>query len=186
MNILEVIAECSIALTGFGAIIAALRGADSPRGVFRAWSVVSLAGLAFVLSLIPLGLSLTTLAADTLWTTASAMAFVAIAASTISTFYLDNRLRISGFPAQARISIRSAQTCTVIAILAMLLNALGWPRPAGPSLYALGVILVIVSALIALLHSFLLPLQLTLRETAIGAPDAEPRGGKARAELDNV
>ena len=54
MSYLELLAECSIALTGFGAILAALRGSDSHRGVFRAWTVVVQAGAAFVLSLIPL------------------------------------------------------------------------------------------------------------------------------------
>ena len=164
MSFLELLAECSIALTGFGAILAALRGSDSPRGVFRAWTIVSLAGLAFILSLVPLVLSLGSMATATLWLTASAIGLVATSVAAFSTIALDRRFSRLGFPPQAIVLIRSSQACCIIAAFAMLSNTLGWPWSPGLPLYAIAIVLLLVSSLIALLHSFLVPLQLTLAD----------------------
>jgi hypothetical protein len=169
MSLLELLAECSIALTGFGAILAALRGSDSPRGVFRAWTIVSQAGIAFLLSLVPLVLSLGSMTTATLWHTASAIGVVATSATVFSTVTLDRRFSRFGFTPQAIVLIRSAQACCIIALLGMLSNALGWPWSPGLPLYAIAIVLLVVSSLIALLHSFLVPLQLTLA-------DVESRG----------
>ena len=71
MNFFEIMAECSIALTGFGAIHAALRGSDHPRGVFRAWSVVLLGAVSFMICVFPLLLAQTDLPAAQTWRLAS-------------------------------------------------------------------------------------------------------------------
>ena len=50
----ELLAECSVALGGFAAVHAVLRGSTGPRGTFRAWGSVSFAFSALLMSLAPL------------------------------------------------------------------------------------------------------------------------------------
>ncbi len=164
MSYLELLAECSIALTGFGAILAALRGSDSHRGVFRAWTVVVQAGAVFVLSLIPLVLALGSMASIVLWHTASAIGLVVTLTIMISVIAIDRRFSQLGFPPQAVVMIRTAQACCVLAVVAMLSNTLGWPWSPDPFRYGVAITLLMVASLIALLHSFFVPLQMSLAE----------------------
>ena len=73
MGFFEIFAECSIAFAGFGAVHAVLRGSIGPRGVYRAWVVVSNGALSFALSILPLILSLGSLSDELLWRVASAI-----------------------------------------------------------------------------------------------------------------
>ena len=50
------------------------------------------------------------------------------------------------------------QGSSVFAALLMLLNLIGWPWPPGPLLYAAALLLTLNAGLLALLHSFRLPL----------------------------
>lgn len=101
MNFFEIFAECSIALTGFGAIHAALRGSDHPRGVFRAWTIVLVGAIAFLLSILPLLLALTDLSTARLWRVAGAVGLLIAAIPAISGFNFDIRLTKIGYPPQA-------------------------------------------------------------------------------------
>ena len=137
MNFFEIFAECSIALTGFGAIHAALRGSDHPRGVFRAWTVVLVGAIAFVLCILPLLLALTDLSTERLWRVASAIGLLMAAIPTFSGFSFDNRLTKLGYPPQALLILRTAQIAAVIPVVVLLSNMIGWPAAPGPFLYAI-------------------------------------------------
>jgi hypothetical protein len=161
LELFPTLSECSVALTGFGAILGALRGADTPRGVFRAWTVVFQAAAALVLSLAPIVLAAGPLSDEALWRVASFGGFVVAAGVVGGQIWVDSRLSRAGHPPQAPVMIRSAQSAGVLSSIALLVNAL---ITAASFLHAIAVFLLIFSALTALLHSFLVPLQLTMRE----------------------
>ena len=168
MDFFEIFAECSIALAGFGAIHAVLRGATGPRGALRAWTVVVQGALSFILSVLPLILAFTALPNGILWRTASALGVAGAGATAYSFIALDRRMTRIGHPPQAVISIRTAQLFSVSAILAMFVNLIGWPWPSGPFLYAVALVLIVGTGLTALLHSFLLPILLVLKGKGVG------------------
>lgn len=162
LNFFEVFAECSIALAGFGAIHAVLRGATTPRGVFRAWVVVAHSILSFVLSIVPLLLALTFSSDELLWRYASIFGVVGASMSVYSSIVIDIRMTRSGHPPQTMKSVRTAQLMSIMSAIVMLANFAGWPWQSGPFLYAVALVLILTSGLIALLHSFLLPVALAL------------------------
>ena len=59
----------------------------------------------------------------------------------------------------------------MLAVLAMFMNFIGWPRPSGPVAYATGLTLILIVGLVALLQSFLLSLQIALRGEDAHSPD---------------
>ena len=167
MDFLEVLAECSIALAGFGAVHAALQGSNAPRGVFRAWTVVLHGVVAFILSVVPLLLALSSLSEDQNWRGASAIAVIATAVLIYSGMIIDVRLARLGYPPQAPMFLRSAQASSILAALFFVSNAFGWPWSPGPFLYAVGPVLILVTGLLAMLHAFVLPVQLALDSEAV-------------------
>ena len=174
MNFFEIIAECAIALAGFGAVHAVLQGSTGPRGVFRAWVVVAVGALSFVLAILPLLLILAPLSNELLWRSASVFGVLGtgvLVATFLTSDYLMSRL---GHPPQALLSIRSAQISSILAIIAMIMNFFGWPWPSGPLLYATALVLLMISGLIALLHSFYVPFQSALRGEASASPGDPP------------
>jgi hypothetical protein len=54
LDYFELMAECSVALGGFAAVPAVLRGSTGPRGTFRAWGSVTYGFSALLMSLAPL------------------------------------------------------------------------------------------------------------------------------------
>ena len=160
MNFFEVLAECSIAFVGFGAVHAVLQGSRGPRGIFRAWTVVLHGAVAFVMSIIPLLLDLTNLSVDQLWRGASVAGFSLSAFTVYVIGAIDFRMTRMGHPPQARIIFRIAQVLTGIATLAVFSNSAGWLTVPGPQLYALATVLILFTGLLAMLHSFLVPLQM--------------------------
>ena len=169
LGFFEIFAECSISLAGFGAVHAALRGSIGPRGPFRAWAVVSTGALSFVLSILPLLLAFASLSTDLLWRSASAFGVAGAGATAYSFIALDIRMTRLGHRPQAPLGIRFGQLFSILAILVMLVNLIGWPWPPGPLAYATGLTLILTTGLVALLHSFLLPLRIVL-----GGGDPEP------------
>jgi hypothetical protein len=160
LGFFEIFAECAIAFAGLGAIHAAFRGTTGPRGVMRAFWVVAQGALAFVLSVVPMLLALTALPEELCWRWASGIGLGACLAMIYSLVLLDLRLTRQGHPPQAPLIIRSAQALLIIANASMLSNLLGWPWAPGPLLYAIALTCVLTAGLSALLHSFLVPLQL--------------------------
>lgn len=163
MDFFEIFAECAIAFTGLGAVHAALQGSDSPRGAFRSWTVVFNGALAFVLSILPLLLSLTSLSPDQLWRVVSMLGFVGAGLASYLIKVIDVKMTRLGSPPQAPVNFRIAQASTFLATLAFLINVVGWPWQPGALLHAVGSVLILVTGLLALLHAFLMPLQMALK-----------------------
>jgi hypothetical protein len=163
MSFFEILAECSVALAGFGAVHAALHGSSSPRGLFRAWTVVLQGTVAFVMCVIPLLLALAALSHEQIWLGAS----IAAVACTGVPFYLnlsfDFRMARMGHPSQAIVFLRTAQSLSALAVFLLLLNVFGWPLPPGPFLYGAASVCVFMVGFMAMLHSFYLPIQLFFR-----------------------
>lgn len=174
MEFFEILAECSIALAGFGAVHAVLRGSTGARGVYRAWAVVNNGALSFALSILPLVLSLGLLSDELLWRVASTLGLAGALAASYSSIVLDLKLALLGHVPQTTTSLRIGQTLSILSVLAMLLNALGWPWPPGSLLYAVAVTLILITGLNALLASFRLPLQLLLRGEDSESPRDPP------------
>jgi hypothetical protein len=174
MNIFEILAECSIALAGFGAVHAALQGSTGPRGAMRAWVVVAQGGCAFVLSLLPLLFDLGSMSQEQLWRVTSIFGVAGTSAAAYSTVVIDIQLTRRGHPPQAPWNIRFAQLSTVIAVFAMLINLIGWPWNPQAFPYATAIILVLITGLLALLHSFLMPVQAALRSEDPGQSNEPP------------
>ena len=167
MSFFEILAECSIAFAGFGAVHAALKGATTGRGPIRALVIVMLGALAFLLSILPLMLALTALSSAPLWRLASVAGLVGSGGSLVFLFRVDARMTALGEPSPAPWMLRTAMFMTTTATGAMLLNLVGWPWPPGPLLYGLAVSLLLTAGVVALLHSFWVPVESILR----GAPE---------------
>lgn len=174
MSYLEILAECSIALAGFGALHAVLQGAGGVRGIFRAWFVVSQGALAFFLCAVALLMDLASLSADTLWRAASAIGALSAAVTAYIMIRYDARMTRLGHPPQALISVRTAQTLFVLAVFLFLGNFLEWPWQSGPLPYATAVTFILLSGLLALLHSFFVPVQVALVEIENDSREGRP------------
>ena len=170
VSFFELFAECSIALAGFGAVHAVLRGSTGARGIFRAWFVVTQGALSFLLSVLPLLLMLTPLSGESLWRIASAFGVAGTAAANWWHIAFDIQLTRLGSSPQATKNLRLSQLINALAVLAMLANLLGLPWSPAPHLYAAAVTLLLTAGLIALVQSFLLPLQLVLSGKDSRAP----------------
>ena len=159
MSFFEILAESSIALAGFGAVHAVLEGADSPRGLFRAWTVVLHGLMAFVLSVMPLLLAMTSLLPDQVWRLTSAAGLVCVGLLVYISVSFDRRLTGKGHPPQATMMLRTGQASSGSAALFLVANLSGLLSPPNSFLYGVAVVLVLFVGLIAMLHSFLHPLQ---------------------------
>jgi hypothetical protein len=168
----EIFAECSIAFAGFAAVHAALIGSTTPRGNFRAWTILLNGALSFALSIVPLLLALTPLDAEALWRVASLVGVVASSTASASLIRLDIRMSRQGHPPQLLWSIRLAQSLSIIATLTIFLNLVGWLWTPGAIGYAAGLALILSTGIIALLHTFMIPVQEALRKTDKESPDA--------------
>lgn len=164
MNFFEIFAECSIALTGFGAIHAALRGSEHPRGVFRAWTVVLVGAIAFLLCVLPLLLALSDLTAENVWRVASTIGLPITTIAAASSFRFDIRLTKIGCPPQAPGILRTAQIAAITPVVVLLLTMIGWPSAPGPFLYAIAPASLLFAGLLAMVHSFLVPMQLVFTQ----------------------
>ena len=60
--------------------------------------------------------------------------------------------------------LRLAQTFIVIAVVVLLSTAIGWPSTPGPFIYAIAPVSLLFAALLAMLHAFLVPMQLVFTQ----------------------
>jgi hypothetical protein len=174
MTFFEILAECSIALAGFGAIHAALRGSTGPRGDLRAWTVVTSGSLAFLLGILPLALALASLSDEVLWRIASSFGVIGCGAALVSFLRFDIRLTRLGHRPQATPALRTGQVLSACSALVMLMNLIGWPSLPGPALYALALLFQLLAGLLALLLSFFVPLTLILEKGEAETPGNPP------------
>jgi hypothetical protein len=121
--------------------------------------VVTQGAFAFFLSILPLLLALSSLSPDLIWRTASAIGAICVGALVYMVFIFDGRLTAIGYPPQAPLNIFVAKLCSIIAIVAMLLNAIGWPWQPGAFQHGIAVTLTLLSGLLALLHTFYVPVK---------------------------
>jgi hypothetical protein len=124
--------------------------------------VVAQGALAFLLSVVPMLFALTSMPEQQAWRAASAIGCVGCLSMACSFIALDRRITRAGHPPQAPLSIRTGQGISILANLVMASNLIGWPWPPGPLAYAIALTCVLTTGLVALLHSFLLPLQIVL------------------------
>lgn len=164
MNFFEILAECSIALAGFGAVHAVLQGSGGARGLLRAWFVVSQGAIAFGLCMLVLLLDLASLSDEELWRFASMAGALCAGGLTIAMFRIDAKMTRQGHPPQAAVNLRTAQSLLVLSVLLLIINFIEWPLQSGPLPYAIAVTFMLISGLLALLHSFFVPLQLALSD----------------------
>jgi hypothetical protein len=164
MDYFEILAECSIALLGFGAVHAVLRGSDGPRGLIRAWVVVTQGAFAFLLSLLPLLLANSPWTNDTIWRASSAIGVISVSALVYTMIRFDRQLIYLGYPQQAPLNILTAKIASIGAIVLMILNVIGWPWEPGAFQHATAVTLTLATGLLALLHTFYVPVQILFND----------------------
>ncbi len=154
MDYFELVAECSVALGGFAAVHAVLRGSTGPRGVFRAWGSVSFAFTTLLMSLVPLLISAGGDLDSAGWRVTSGFGLLICATSLLCNLWLDRQLGRAGHAAQAIVVLRFGQLLHVAAVLALVTNLLGWPLASGWAAYAGATTLVFVSGIMAIMVSF--------------------------------
>ncbi|MFQ5458648.1 MAG: hypothetical protein ACE5FC_09400 [Myxococcota bacterium] len=159
MELFHLIAECSVAFAGFAAIYAGVRGSGGARGSFRAWSTVTAGFLSFLLSLVPLLLQKFAVEEPAIWRISSSIGLVALSGMWCAHLIVHRRLSSLGHPVQSTLAIYYGLLSPPVAALALLANAVGWPRQSGPFLYGLAVILILFSGVAAFLLTFWLPLR---------------------------
>jgi hypothetical protein len=162
MSFFEILAECAVAFAGFGAIHAVLEGATSGRGYLRSFTIVMLGTLAFLLCVLPLVLDLSSLSSVLLWRVASAVGLIGSGGALYALFTLSARLTAMGHPPPAPWTIQTALILGLLATCSMLSNLVGWPGAPGPLLYGAAVSLILGQGIMALLHSFWVPLEAAL------------------------
>jgi hypothetical protein len=167
MDYFEILAECSIALLGFGAVHAVLRGSDGPRGVVRAWVVVTQGAFAFLLSILPLLLANSPWSPDTIWRASSAIGVIGVGALVYTMIRFDARLTYLGHPPQAPLNILTAKIASIGATILMILNVIGWPWEPGAFQHAVAVTLTLATGLLALLHTFYVPVQILFNDQEV-------------------
>jgi hypothetical protein len=160
----ELMAECSVALGGFAAVHAVLRGSTGPRGTYRAWGSVTYGFTALLMSLAPL---LVAAGADldrAGWRAASALGLLPCVACQVASLVWNRRLNRAGHRPQARAVFGTNMTVLSLAILALLANVVGWPWSPGWGAYASATTLVLFSGVLAISISFWLAMSHSLQE----------------------
>lgn len=168
MDFLELMAECSVALGGFAAIHAALRGSQGPRGSFRAWGTVSWAFTALLMAIVPPLIATGGKLDAGAWRLAHAIGLVPPVASMATAMWIDLRLDAIGHVAQVAVFLRTAQFLGISACLLLLSALAGWPLQAGPTTYSIAVTALFVSGVVGIIASF----WIAMRESMAGEGDA--------------
>jgi hypothetical protein len=94
-----------------------------------------------------------------LWTVSGWLGLVLTGLVFTLSVRVDARMTQIGHPPQAPLIIRSAQSAVGLAVLLMLATALLSPASFRQLCYGSGVVLMLSAGILALLHSFLVPLQ---------------------------
>jgi hypothetical protein len=159
LNLFELLAECSVAFSGFAAVYTGVRGSTGARGSFRAWSAVGAGFLAFLLSMIPLLLRELEVEELTIWRVSSLIGLVGMAGFFLVTLRVHRRLSTLGHTPQSSSAIVISMLVPSLVLLAFLVNLLGYPWPSGSFLYGLGIALILTAGMIVFLLTFWLPLR---------------------------
>ena len=160
-----------MALGGFGAVHAVLRGSTGPRGNYRAWGSVNYGFTAFLMSLVPLLIAAGGDLDHGGWRTASAVGLLPCAGCHLASLFWNSRLNRAGHRPQAPATLRMNHTVNSLAILALLANVVGWPWPPGQGAYAIATSCVVLSGVLAISLSFWLEIGHSLRQGSRGAED---------------
>ena len=97
---------------------------------------------------------------DQIWQGASVAGVACAGILVFATASIDIRMTQRGHPPQSVIFFRMAQGLGILALILLALNVFGWLLTTGPLLYGMALVLVLTGGLVAILHSFLLPIQL--------------------------
>ncbi len=157
-----------MAMAGFAAVHAALRGSTGPRGTFRAWGTVSWAFTAVLLALIPPLIGTSRPLDAEAWRLIHLIGFFPAALSMATSIWLDVRLNAAGHVAQIALFLRIAQVMGVSGCLILLAALAGWPTGPTPATYAVVVFGLFFSAVVGILASFWLAMH-----AAIGMEEDE-------------
>jgi hypothetical protein len=160
LDYFELMAECSVALGGFAAVHAVLRGSTGPRGTFRAWGAVTYGFTALLMSLVPLLVAAGGDLDPAGWRIASALGLVPSTGGRVSTLIWNRRFNQAGHPPQAATALFTNVGLLSAANLALLVN-LAWP---GWGAYAIATTSVFSSGLLAIARSFRLAMDHALEE----------------------
>jgi hypothetical protein len=138
MHYIELLAESSLVFTGFTVLLFAFRESESPRLIFRAWSIVVQGFSVFGMSLLALLLDQLGMAEQTLWQFASGIAFLVMSALLISIPVISIRLTRHGYPPLAPWALWAPFGVSSIGCILMLANIVGWPLAPSPFFYGAG------------------------------------------------
>ena len=166
MDYFELMAECSVAVGGFSAVHAVLRGSTRPRGAYRAWGAVTYGFTAFLMALAPLLVGAGGILDADGWRLASGLGLVPCVVSMWGSAFWDHRLSRAGFPAQVSWILRVNQGLIAVAAVGLLGNLAGWPWTPSWTHYAVPVTLVLLSGVIAISISFWLAIGHSIDETS--------------------
>ena len=164
LGMFEIMAECAVALAGFGAVHAMLKGSEGPRGMARAWCVVAYAGSVAFLSFVPLVLDYSKVEPVLGWRLASAFGVLVGLFVVASLHLIDRGLSKVEIHAQIQLGKYSVLTAGYLAILVMGSSLAGWPLESGPFIYGIGLMVLFAAAFLPLFFSFLLPLTEAMRD----------------------
>jgi hypothetical protein len=159
MRYIELLAESSLVFAGFTVLLFALRESDSPRGTFRAWSIVAQGFIVFGLCLLPLLLHELSLNERTLWQIASGTAFVVTLVFIVSIPNISSRLTKRGHPPLAPRMLWFAFGTSTVGCLLLLANFVGWPLAPSSFLYGAGLTLFLAIGVVGVVGWFWLSLR---------------------------
>ena len=153
---LQLIAELSVALAAFSAVVFALddRRSDDPVKSFRIRNLLGLSFATMFSALIPLGFDLAHLNSEYQWRTASAVLFL-LAGGALS-FTLPTYFRLN-VPQTSRTSSLMAKTMLpllILSLLAQLLHATGLIGNQ-PGIFFYGLLIVLLAAVMQFVTSIL-------------------------------
>ncbi len=168
MGYFELLAECSVALGGFGAIHAALQGSTGGRGAMRAWSVVATGIGAFMLSLVALLAEQLGGEPAMRWRIASAIGAALSSMILLSVVYLDRRFTAIGQPRQFSFWLRTAWGAQAAAIIGMAANIVGWPMTPNAEVLAISLTFLLAAGVVGLVGSFWLNVRANLTDRSDG------------------
>lgn len=158
LGFFEIMAECAVALAGFGAVHAMLKGSEGPRGMARAWCVVAYAGSVAFLAFLPLVLEYSNLEPVIIWRVASALGVLGGVFVVVSLHLIDRSLSKIEIHAQIQLGKNSVLAAGYLAMLVMGSSLAGWPLKPGAFIYGVGLMILFAAAFLPLFFSFLLPL----------------------------
>ena len=153
---LQLVAELSVALAAFSAVLFALddRSSDDPIKVFRIRNLLGLSFATMFAALIPLGFDLTAIDPDYHWRIASAVLVLTAGGSlglTLPTYF---RLQVPQTSIASNVMSKTLLPLLMLNFIVQLLHAIGiWGNM--PGLFFYGLLLVLLAAVMQFVTSIL-------------------------------